>query len=446
MKLQALYLSFYLNRRTYIIGACAVLLYALSYFIPVFMDVANIVIGLLCIGIITDAFLLYAKSKPITGQRNCKQRFSNGDDNSIELKISNAYSFPINADVIDELPIQLQERNWHRSIALKAGETNNINYSIRPVERGEYLFGRILVFVQSPLRLIKRRCAIERTETVYVYPSYVQMRKYQLLAATHQLSEVGSKRVRKIGNSTEFEQIKDYVRGDDYRTVNWKATARKGQLMVNTYVDEKSQQIYCLIDKSRSMKMPFEGLTLLDYAINASLVLSNVTLYKQDKAGLITFAQKVDTFLPAERTPGQMELILNDLYAQQTDFLDADFGAVYAQVRAKIKQRSLLILFTNFESMYGLERQMPVLRKLAHYHLLVVVFFENTEIASVVKQEAKTTEEIYIKTIAEKFAYEKRLLVKELHKNGILSLLTPPQQLTANTINKYLDIKIRNLI
>jgi uncharacterized protein (DUF58 family) len=241
----------------------------------------------------------------------------------------------------------------------------------------------------------------------------------------------------------EFEQIKEYVRGDDYRTINWKATARKEALMVNNYTDERSQQIYCLINKGRVMKMPFGGMTLLDYAINASLVLANVALVKQDRAGLITFAEHLDTFVLADKKSTQMNLVLETLYKQQTRFLESDFEKLFSVIRNRITQRSLLILFTNFESLESLQREMPALKKIAHYHLLLVVFFENTELKTIADSKATSLEEIYIKTIAEKFAYEKRLMVKELQMNGILSILTAPENLTVNTVNKYLELKTR---
>ena len=269
------------------------------------------------------------------------------------------------------------------------------------------------------------------------------MRRYQLLAVSNRLQEVGVKRIRKLGHSMEFEQIKEYVRGDDYRTINWKATARKDGLMVNNYTDERSQQIYCLINKGRVMKMPFQGMTLLDHAVNASLVLSNVALVKQDKAGLITFAEHLDTFLLADKKPTQMNLVLEALYKQQTRFLEPDYEKLFSVIRNRITNRSLLVLFTNFESLEGLQREMPALKKIAHYHLLLVVFFENTELRSLIDRKAESMEDIYIKTIAEKFAFEKRLMVKELHMNGIPSILTSPENLTVNTVNKYLELKTR---
>ncbi|MDZ4810125.1 MAG: DUF58 domain-containing protein [Bacteroidota bacterium] len=318
-----------------------------------------------------------------------------------------------------------------------------MEYSLKPASRGEYVFNDINVFALGPLQLVKRRYIFSLRQVVKVYPSYMQMRRYQLLAVSNRLQEAGVKKIRKIGHSMEFEQIKEYVRGDDFRTINWKATARKEGLMVNNYTDERSQQIYCLINKGRVMKMPFNGMTLLDYAINASLVLSNVALTRQDKAGIITFEKNLDTYLQADKKPTQMNLILESLYRQKTDFLESDFEKLFSVIRNKVTNRSLLVLFTNFESLESLQREMTALRKIAKYHLLLIVFFENTELKSLLERKADSLEDIYIKTIAEKFAYEKRLMVKELHKNGIPSILTTPENLTVNTINKYLELKTR---
>jgi uncharacterized protein (DUF58 family) len=252
--------------------------------------------------------------------------------------------------------------------------------------------------------------------------------------------------MRKLGHSMEFEQIKEYVRGDDYRTINWKATARHGDLMVNNFTDERSQQIYCLINKGRIMKMPFEGMTLLDYAINTSLVISSVALQKQDKAGVITFAQHLDSFLPADKKPTQISLILETLHKQQTDFLEPDFEKLFSVVRNRITHRSLLVLFTNFETFESLQRELPFLKRLAHYHLLMVVFFENTELKELAETKSETIEDIYIKTVADKYRHEKRLIVKELQAHGIIAVLSSPQLLSINTLNKYLELKNRQRI
>lgn len=435
--------SFYLNNIVYYIAGTSSVVFVLSYFFPGLFRIAGLILLLLAISIIVDSLLLFSKKKGVLAKRNTTDRFSIGDPNKVALHVDNKYAFPVRISVIDELPIQFQERSWIRKTKIDANGSSDIEYHLQPTSRGEYVFNDINVFVHGPLQLVKRRYIFPVKQTVKVYPSYVQMRRYQLLAVSNRLQEAGVKRIRKLGHSMEFEQIKEYVRGDDFRTINWKATARKDGLMVNNYTDERSQQIYCIINKGRVMKMPFGGMTLLDYAINASLVLANVALVKQDKAGLITFAENLDAFIPADKKTTQMNLLLETLYKQETKFLEADFEKLFSVIRNRITNRSLLILFTNFESQESLEREMPALKRMARYHLLLVVFFENTELKALTEKKAVKLEDIYIKTIAEKFAFEKRLMVKELHKNGILSILTSPENLTVNTVNKYLELKTR---
>lgn len=438
--------SFYINNIIYYIAAAAAVVFVASYFLPPWFRIGVLILILLGLALVVDTLLIYSIKNGVKAERWLPDRFSMGDDNKVILLFQNHYHFPANISVIDELPAQFQERKWLRKLRMETKGKSMLEYKLRPVTRGEYVFHDINVYVQAPLGLVKRRYIFPAQHTVKVYPSFVQMRRYQLLAVSNRLQEAGVKKIRRIGHSLEFEQIKDYVRGDDYRTINWKATARKGNLMVNSFTDERSQQVYCLINKGRVMKMPFDNLTLLDHAINASLVLSNVALIRQDKAGLITFEKEIDTFLPADKKPTQMNLILESLYRQQTTFLEPDFEKLFSVIRNRITNRSLLILFTNFESLESLNRALPALKRMAHYHLLLLVFFENSELKSITSKQATTLEGIYIKTIAEKFAYEKRQMVKELHKNGILSILTTPANLTVNTINRYLELKTRTSI
>ena len=433
---------FITTRFYWVVSGCIVLFIVSFYYPPLFV-VPKIGWYLILALVAVDYLFLFIIGKDPQAKRIMAERFSNGDENKITLQVTNNMPFEVDMELIDELPVQFQKRDWQIKSRFKARQQKNIYYTVRPVERGEYYFGNIILYVKSRLGLLMRRDTVEAETMVQVYPSFMQLRKYELLSKTTIQSEQGSKRMRKMGHSIEFEQIKEYVRGDDIRTINWKATARKSSLMVNNYSDEKSQQVYCIIDKGRLMKMPFGNLSLLDYAINSTLVLSNVCLQKQDKVGLITFANKMGNLLAADRKPIQKANILQLLYNQETAYLESDYEMLYLQLRSRVKQRSLLILFTNFESLSGLKRQLPYLRSIAKYHLLLVVFFENTELTKLSATNAADLEQVYVKTIAEKFVYEKRLIVKELLKHGILSILTPPEQLTVNAINKYLELKAR---
>lgn len=438
--------SIYISNRVYWVLVILVILFTLSFFFPVLSAVPRI--GLLVFGffLLLDMLLLYSVRTPFRLTRTLPERFSNGDNNPVNIYIRNRYRFPVFITVIDELPEQFQKRDFRVHTAVSAGAEKNISYSLQPAERGKYGFGIVNVYASTPAGLIQRRCYCGEESEVSCYPSFHQMRRYQILAISNRLQEIGVKQVRRLGHSMEFEQIKDYVKGDDIRTVNWKATARRSQLMVNSYADEKSQQIYCVINKGRVMKMPFDGLSLLDHAINATLVLTNVALNKQDKAGLITFSDKLGTFLPADRKPTQMNHLLESLYGQETTFLESDFEKLYGLIRTRMTHRSLVVLFTNFESFSSMERELPYLRKIAAHHLLMVVFFENTEIKKLGETKAVNVGQVYTKVIAEKFAFEKRKMVRELNSHGIIGVLTTPAELTVNAVNRYLELKTRRAI
>ena len=438
--------SLYIHKQLYIYIAVASVCFLLSYWISVLYAIAWMITISIVVLLLIDLLLLYQPQNAIQARRILPDKFSNSDNNPVPITITNKYGFKTYIDVIDELPVQFQKRDFLYQTSLNPNQNHDFDYIVRPVDRGEYYFGHLNVFVSSILKIVKRRYQFQNQQMVMVYPSIIQMQKYDFLAISNALTEIGLKKIRRIGNTSEFEQIKEYVNGDDFRTVNWKATAKRGQLMVNQYQDEKSQPIYSIIDTGRIMKMPFNGLKLLDYAINSTLAFSNVALKKHDKVGMISFSKKIESFLPAIQKLTYLNRILETLYNIDTQFTDSDFGLLYAQLKRKVTHRSLLLLYTNFEHISGLKRQMPYLQAISKKHMLVVVLFENTELDTILKENAEDLQSIYHKTIAEKFAFEKRLMVKELQKHDIQSILTAPENLTINTINKYLEIKARGLL
>ncbi|WP_394297362.1 DUF58 domain-containing protein [Muricauda sp. MAR_2010_75] len=420
--------------------------FVVSFMVPVLYGAIKVLFFVFVLFFTVDALLLFASKGKIEGKRVLPDKLSNGDDNPIQLKVANTYLFPVIVKLIDEIPFQFQKRDFGLTSKISSGGNKVYNYQLRPTERGVYSFGSLNIFAVSPIGLLAKKYLFDQAQEVPVYPSFLQLQKYDLIAFTNRLHEYGLKKIRRIGHTMEFEQIKDYVLGDDIRNINWKATAKRGQLMVNQYQDEKSQPIYSVIDKGRVMKMPFNGLSLLDYAINATLVISNIALKKQDKAGMFSFSNKIENRVVAERRSAQMNLILETLYNLDTNFIESDFSRLYIDVKRNLNQRSLLLLYTNFETLDALHRQLPYLVAMAKQHLLVVIFFENTELNEFANQKANTVHQIFEQTIAEKFIYEKRLIVNELRKHGIQTILTKPEDLTINTINKYLEIKARGLI
>lgn len=438
--------SLYLHSRFFVYIAGISSVFVLSYWFEALYQLAWMFVWLLSIAFIIDLIILFRFKNGVKGNRIVSEKLSNSDENSVHVQLENNYPFDVFTTVIDELPHQFQKRDFHFDVNLKTSDKTTFSYTVRPVERGEYQFGKLNVYVSSILRVVGRRYTFSEEENVKVYPSYVQMKKYEFMAMNNKLTEFGLKKIRRIGHTMEFEQIKNYIPGDDVRTINWKATAKKAALMVNQYQDEKSQPIYSIIDLGRVMKMPFEELKLLDYAINSTLAFSNIALLKNDKAGMITFGKKVEKIVPASNKKTNLHLLNEELYHTNTNFSDSSFALLNATVKRKINQRSLLLLYTNFEHISGLKRQLPYLKSIAKKHLLVTIFFENTELDNLISEKAEDLQEVYHKTIAEKYAYEKRLMVKELEKNGLNAILTKPQHLSVNVINKYLEFKAKGMI
>ncbi len=423
-----------------------VVMFLVAFQFPRIFGYLQFAFYLLLILWLIDVILLYRVKNGVEAGRELPDKLSNGDENPITISVRNKYAFPVEVSIIDELPIQFQKRDFEIESQLSAHQKKEFLYTLRPVERGEYHYGSLNIYVSSVLGLVQRKYLFDEADMTPTYPSFLQMRKYELMAFTNRLRDYGMKKIRRLGHTMEFEQIKEYVLGDDVRNMNWKATAKRNQLMINQFQDEKSQPVYSVIDKGRVMQMPFEELKLLDYAINATLVISNIALKKGDKAGMFSFSDTIQNQVMAQKRSSQMNLILETLYNLDTDFKESDFSRLYIDIKRKITQRSLLLLYTNFETLDALHRQLPYLQAIAKNHLLVVIFFENTELKKMADEPASSTLEIFERTIAEKFVYEKKLIVNELNKYGIQTILTEPQQLTVNTINKYLEIKARGLL
>ncbi len=438
--------NLYINTRFFFTLIGVGILYVLAFFFPLLMWIAHIVLLICFLAAMVDFLLLFNQKYALQVQRILPEKLSNGDENFVKIDIRNNYSFPIAIKIIDEIPFQFQKRDFLIEKQIGSGANTFFQYSLEPKERGEYHFGGLNVYASSSLGLVSKRFTFQKDAVVPSYPSFIHLRKYELMAIQSEFLLGGIKKVRKLGHTMEFEQIKEYVPGDDIRTINWKATSKTNRLMVNQFQDEKSQRIFMLIDKGRTMKMPFNGLSLLDYSINAAMALSHIILRKGDRAGMMTFSKKAENKIAADNKSGQLKKISEALYNIKTDFFESDFNRLYQDVKYSISQRSLILLFTNFETLDALNRQLKYLRGIAKNHLLVVVFFKNSELQTLIQKNPENMQEIYDEIIAEKFEFEKKLIIQELRKYGIYTVYTLPENLNIDVINKYLEIKARGIL
>lgn len=436
----------YLTRRFFTLLSGIIIWFCIAFFAPaIYKAGIGLTIAFAAL-VVSDLFWLFAKPVMISGARQMAARLSLSDDNRITILLRNHGRRTWYFELIDELPEQLQIRDFSIRGKIEALGNSELNYYIKPLSRGVYAFGKLNVIIRSQLKLAGRQIRLPLESEVAVYPSIIQMKKFELYTLSKIARVHGIKKMRRMGLSYEFEQIKTYVRGDDVRQINWKSTARNQQLMINQFEDEKSQPIYNIIDKSRIMLLPFNGLSLMDYAINTSLVISNVALKKHDNAGLVTFSDRIGAVVKADKKQAQLQKILEALYKQKERDLEANYELLYFGIRNMIKTRSLIFLYTNFESMYGLRRVLPILRKINLQHLLIVVFFENSEMEALSSKDAGDLKGIYTRILAEQALNDKAAIAQELNNFGIQTILSKPEDLSLNAINKYLEIKSRGMI
>jgi len=427
----------------YLIGLAAVLfmfglLYDISYRLGFGVLITVVIL------IIRDIFLLFIVGSPVEFTRRTPQKLSNGDPNPVGVEFSNPNSLKLRVKLIENLPYQLQTFDFERNYRLAPGETLKTAYAVAPHLRGEYTWGPAVLVTRPQFGgLLARKEEFDTGQSAPCYPSFMQFAHLQLSTQGHESSPND---IRKIGQSLEFEQIREYATGDDHRHINWKATARRGQLMLNRYRDERSQDIYCAIDMGRTMKMPFHHHTLLDYAINAAVALSKTIIATHDKAGILAFAHEKNEFLPPAKDWRQFGRINEFLYKLETGFLESDFEHLYKFVRAHIRRRSLIILFTNFDSENALKRNFRYIKDMARHHLLVVVFFEDSQARELVEAEATNIPAIYEKAVSFDKMHKSRLLARELRKAGIRTVLSPPEKLGVQVINEYLGIKKQQIL
>lgn len=436
---------FFTNRVFYLLGTCATI-FAFGFTWHALVYAAWALLALTCLAVAIDIRSAFGMAGRIDAKRKVASLFSLSDPNTVKLRLSNENRRPIAIRIIDEIPIQFQIRDFMLNETLAAEETKWIGYDLTPVQRGSFNFNDINILFLAPLGLVEFRKRFEQPQSVKVYPSFEQMQKFEMMAFNSVRQDEGIRRLRKIGHGYEFSDIRHYVIGDDPRSVNWKASGRMGRLMVNNYEDEKSQKVYAIIDQSRTMRMPFAGMSLMDYAINSSLAILNIALKNQDHSGLMTFSKGMDTFVPAQRKNNQLNRILDALYDQQSTANEANYAELFTSVKTRIRNRSLLFLFTNFQSLNALKRVLPQLKRLNRDHLLVVIFFENTELEAFRNEPIKTTLDMASKVIADKLSEELTQIVYELRNAGIQAIKTRPEDLTTNTVNKYLELKSRGLI
>lgn len=429
-----------------LVAACCVLLIAfiISFFIPIVYGFAFVGLLVGVVALLFDLISLHAYNIEI--ERTMADRFDLGESNPITFSIGNRAPVPLHIEIRDESPVQFQIRDSVVTGLVASGQKQEYSYGVSPTIRGEYIFGWTHVFVESGIGLVSVRKQRKKRKKVRVYPSVTQMIKWDTLAVSNDLTRTGVHLRKKRGQSTEFDSIREYVIGDDIRHINWKASARHSNLMVNLYQDETDQDVVCVIDSGRNMKLPFSGMSLLDHAVNSTLVISNVVLKQGDNVGVYALGDEEDGTLKPTKRVGQLQRVMETLYNLKYKYRETSMQDFAILQRRHLKRRSILMLYTNFESEVSARRQLPYLRMIARNHVLIVVLFKNEEVEAIATAKYNSVVDNYQQLLARRYMEEKHRIVQELKASGIFAVLTTTGNLNSDVINSYLEVKHNHLL
>ena len=373
-------------------------------------------------------------------------KLSLGADNPIRLAVQNRNKRPAtfwlrdeppDAFVVDQRMLEGQAAPW---------QTWEGVYHVRPLRRGDYRFEAINLRWRSPLRLMLRQGKVEAAEPVKVYPNLLDVRRYDLLLRRNRLHELGLRHSRQFGEGTEFERLREYLPDDDFRRIDWKATARRNRPVTVEYQTERSQTIVAVLDAGRLMQSPVAQMAKLDYAVNAVLFLSYVATGKGDKVGLMTFADDVMQFVSPRQGRGQFYRMLELLYAVQAQPVEPDYQRALSYLAIKQRKRALVVMFTDLSGGLSTQTLVGQVSMLARHSLPLIVTISDPDVHAAAQQRPHNMLTVYQRAAAQQLLDERQLALDSLRRQGVLTLDVPANQLSMAVINRYLELKGRMLL
>ena len=434
------------------LGAIPIMLSGLS---PNLLFVSGgylVLLGIVCgIDYLTNP--LFTK---IDARREMNSKFSLGVENVVTLTLVNRSRYALRLRLKDDFPSEFQFHRAIHDVRLPPLAEETLVYRLTPLRRGIYRFEDIHLRCWGILGLVIRQRHIEALTDVKVYPNLQAVRQYELLVRRGLLGQVGLKNSRQFGEGTEIERLREYAPDDDFRRIDWKATARHRKPIVREFETERSQDVIIMLDTGRLMASPIvlnasnpSGQTTmikLDYAINTTLMTSYVSTLKGDKVGLIAFADTVHQYLAPKPGKKQFLTMLESIYALQVQSVEPDFESAFTYLASKQRKRALVILFTDILDRDAAEGLATYVARLSKHHLVVCVTLMDSTIIALAAQKLTGSKSVYQKTIAEKLLQEKHATLEILRRRGVITLDVPAHQLTMTVVNKYLELKAKSRI
>lgn len=452
-----------LTRRALVLILLTALLLALGTLEPLFVYLAVAYLFVIIAMLFADRALTPGPSDFHVRREN-DGRLSLGANNRVVVHIENHSARAVRAIARDEPPPEFRADRVlltspapdpkKQAVGLSPRVPAALAYHVRPPRRGDYAFGDTNLRWTGVLGLVRRQARYPTRAPVKVYPNLLDIRKYELQARKGQLQEIGLRQMRMLGSGTEFERLREYQLDDEFRKIDWKATARRAKPVTREFETEKSQTIMSLLDTGRLMRPPVadpdnpsgQGLAKLDYAVNAVLMLSYVAALRGDRVGMLTFADEVKQYLQPRAGRGQFYRMLATLYAVDTEPVESDYVRAFAYLGAKHKKRSLVVIFSDIATGIAVDTLVKQIAPMSPRHLVLLVAIADPTVLQIAQQIPRDSVGVYERAVAEQLVDERTLILEKLRQRGVLTLDVPANQLTVSVVNKYLELKARGRI
>lgn len=379
-------------------------------------------------------------------ERRCGRVASLRKPHPVMLTVTNHSRRPINLAIRDGADAALNPEPAEAVLSLAPRGVIAVGYQLRPSRRGSFAINGCHVRLESPWRLWHRHVVYPVVAALHVYPDLQQLRQYALLARTDRLALVGVRRTRRVGQDHEFERLRDYTTDDNYKHIDWRATARRRKLIVRDYQSSQNQRVVLLIDYGRMMANTARGLTLLDHALNAALMLAYVALRQGDAVGLIAFADEVARFVPPRAGRMQMNRLLHAVFDCFPRMVESRYDLAFRHLAAHCRRRALVVLLTNIIDQVNANSIERYLTHLSGRHLPLAVLPRDERLFAAVADEHPLPEKLFEAAAAAHILAWRHRLIADLRRHSALVVDALPNELTAPLINRYLEVKARHLL
>ena len=395
---------------------------------------------ILSIGLLILDIVLTPSATCLTAQRTQEQKIYFKTQNTIIFDVRNQGKTPLTVEARDESLRHFKVVAAPEAHTISPKHTQTFTYEVLPGKRGSFQANKIYLRYKGLLGFCIKHTAIHCPTNYKVYPNIKDLSKYRLLMQKSRLLPRGEKHIRQYGTGTDFESLRQYVEGDDYRKINWPATARENKLMLNQYQIERDQPVYILLDIARPMSYSVNGYKKLDYAINAAIVLCDIVNQQGDKAGLMVFDTQVQTHISPGQGPLHRSNLLEALYHVEDNRQTANYRNAFQTLSQKQKRRSLVFIFTDFEILEEAEELIANITILKRRHLPIVVFMANESLAAMANEpDTPTPYSKLLKETAQEFYTERRTIIRKLNAMGIPSVESTAEEFAVSAVNRYLQ-------